>query len=336
MGSPDPLIWTFADGGDWAFGRTRIIGILNVTPDSFSDGGRHLEPEIALARALEMVEEGADAIDVGGESTRPGSLPVTAEEEARRVVPVIRALRDHLDRMIQGGGAPREHVGDRDRDPSQFDSGGRDADGGATTPRDRMRISIDTSKAAVAAAALDAGADIVNDVTALQGDPAMAPLLARRGAAAILMHMRGTPRTMQDDPRYDDVMGEIAKELRASLEAAVRAGIAGDRIVLDPGIGFGKTAGHNLEILARLPLLAALGRPLLVGVSRKSFLGKVTGLPVDRRLEAGLAAGAAAILNGASLLRVHDVAPTISMARVIDAIRAAGLSAGRSPAEVKE
>src|SRR5262249_48060987 len=176
-------------------------------------------------------------------------------------------------------------------------------------------------------AAIEAGADAVNDVTGLRGDPDMAPLLARAGVAAILMHMRGTPPTMQDDPRYEDLMGEIAAELRASCDLARAAGIRDDRSVVDPGIGFAKTAQHNLEIRARLRLLASLGKPLLVGVSRKSFLGKVTGLPVGERVEASLAAGAAAVLNGASLLRVHDVAATVRMVRVLDAIRSAGLAA---------
>ena len=282
----------FADGRIWDLsGRTRILGILNVTSDSFSDGGRFLDPESAVARGLAMVLEGADAIDVGGESTRPGADPVPAAEEMRRVVAVIRELRLQLDRRPAAAGA------------------------------DRVRISVDTMKAAVAEAAIGAGADIVNDVTALRGDPAMAPLLARTGAAAVLMHMRGSPKTMQDDPRYDDLMGEIAEELAGSLRVAREAGVRDDRIAIDPGIGFGKTAEQNFEILARLRTLAVLARPLLVGVSRKSFLGTATGLPVDQRLEASLAAGAAALMNGASLLRVHDVDATVRMVRVIDEIR---------------
>jgi dihydropteroate synthase len=290
--------WVFADGGAWdAAAGTRILGILNVTPDSFSDGGRFADAQAAVSRGLEMADEGADAIDVGGESTRPGAGAVPEDEEMRRVVPVVRGLRRALEELVSGSNA---------------------------APRSRVRISVDTSKARVAAAAIDAGADIVNDVTALRGDPGMAPLLARSGAGLVLMHMRGTPRTMQESPRYSDVAGEIAAELRGSLEDARRAGIDDDRIVLDPGIGFGKTADHNLEILARLPLLAPLGRPILIGVSRKSFLGALTGTPVDRRLEAGLAAGAAAVMNGAMILRVHDVAATVRMVRVLDAIAAAG------------
>lgn len=285
--------WVFRDGEAWDFAEgTRLLGILNVTPDSFSDGGLYAETDAAIARGLRMAAEGADAMDVGGESTRPGSDPVPADEELRRVVPVIRGLRKVL-------GAS------------------------ATGARGRVRISVDTSKASVAAAAIDAGADIVNDVTGLAGDPGMAPLLARARVAVVLMHMRGTPRTMTDRARYVDLMGEIAAELRERLEAARSAGITDDRIALDPGIGFAKTPEQNVEILARLPLLAALGRPLLIGVSRKSFLGALTGLPTGERLEAGLAAGAAAVLNGASILRVHDVAATARMTAVVDAIAAA-------------
>jgi len=288
MMASDRAIWRFAEGGAWDLSsRTHIMGILNVTPDSFSDGGRWLDPGRALARGLEMAEEGADGIDVGGESTRPGAAPVDADEEARRVLPVVRALRAQL-------------------------------------PQGRVRISIDTRKADVAAAALDAGADIVNDITGLRGDPKMAQLLGRRAPAAVLMHIRGTPATMQQAPFYADLMREIADELRASCRLAREAGLADDRIVLDPGIGFGKTVDHNLAILERLPLLADLGRPLLVGVSRKSFLGAVTGSPVDERLEGSLAAGAVAIVRGASILRVHDVRASVRMARTVDAILGAG------------
>jgi dihydropteroate synthase len=280
----DPLTWSFARGPEWDLGaRTRIVGILNVTPDSFSDGGRFLDPERAIARGVEMADEGADAVDIGGESTRPGAAPVTEGEELGRIAPVVAGLRRRF-------------------------------------PVERLRISVDTSKAAIAAAALEAGADIVNDVTALAGDPRMASIVARAGASVILMHMRGSPRSMQDDPRYGDLIGEIASELGAARRRAREGGIADDRIVLDPGIGFGKTAEHNLEILARLPALTRIGRPLMIGASRKSFLGKVTGLPVGERLEASLAAGAAAILGGARILRVHDVAASARMARTIDAI----------------
>jgi dihydropteroate synthase len=286
--------WVFRDGEAWDFAAgTRLLGILNVTPDSFSDGGLYAYAGAAIARGLAMAGEGADAIDVGGESTRPGSDPVPADEELRRVVPVIQGLRRALEASGPG-------------------------------PRGRVRLSIDTSKARVAAAAIDAGADIVNDVTGLTGDPDMAPLIARSRAGVVLMHMRGTPRTMQDHARYDDLMGEIAAELGERLEAARNAGIEDDRIALDPGIGFAKTADQNALILARLPLLIPLGRPLLVGVSRKSFLGALTGLPIAERLEAGLGATAAAVMKGASIVRVHDVASTARMLRVVDAIVSAG------------
>jgi len=288
--------WVFRDGEAWdPTAGTRILGILNVTPDSFSDGGVHADPGAAIAHGLAMVEEGADGIDVGGESTRPGAEPVPPDEELHRVLPVVRGLRAALDR------AP-------------------------ASPRGRVRISVDTSKARVAAAAIDAGADIVNDVTGLREDPEMAPLVARSGVAAVLMHMRGTPRTMQGEARYGDLMREIAEELGDRLRSARDAGIADDRIVIDPGIGFAKTAEQSIEILARLPRLATLGRPLLIGVSRKSFLGTLTGQPVDRRLEAGLGALAAAVVNGAAIVRVHDVRPTFLMLRAVDAIVAAGRS----------
>ena len=325
----------FSDGEVWEFAaRTRVMGILNVTPDSFSDGGRFLEVEAAAAQGLEMVREGADLVDVGGESTQPGSSPVSEEEELRRVVPVIRALASA--RCISPPAGPlRGEPGDVSRDAGKsglgprFRARGRSADSGppaAGTPP-RFRISVDTSKAAVAAAAIEAGADIVNDVTALGGDPAMAPLVARARTPVVLMHMRGTPRTMQEDPRYDDLMASVAGELRDAAARAREAGVRDDRIVLDPGIGFGKTAHHSLEILARLRLLAALGRPVLIGASRKSFLGAAAGLAAGERLEGSLAAGAAAVLNGAAILRVHDVTATVRMVRVIDAIRRAGQTA---------
>jgi dihydropteroate synthase len=306
----DRGVWTFPGELRWDLAeRTRILGILNVTPDSFSDGGRFLDPEAAVARGLAMVEEGADAIDVGGESTRPGSEPVPEDVQIARVVPIIRALRQRLDARtasVVSGQSDDPHVG---MGPSEADP---------------VHISIDTSRARVAGAALEAGARIVNDVSGLRGDPDMAPLLARTGAAAILMHMRGVPATMQKEARYDDLLAEVASELRESLRLARNAGVSDDRIVLDPGIGFGKTSSHNLRILARLSSLAAIGRPLLIGVSRKSFLGTLTGLPVGDRLEASLAAGAAAVMNGASILRVHDVAASVTMVRVLDAIRRAG------------
>ncbi|HET9153204.1 MAG TPA: dihydropteroate synthase [Solirubrobacterales bacterium] len=246
---------------------SKLMGVVNVTPDSFSDGGLYLDPEAAVAHGLGLTEAGAEILDVGGESTRPGAEPVGEEEELRRVVPVIQGLRD-------GG----------------------------------FRISVDTSKAPVAAAALDAGAEIVNDVTALRGDPEMASLCAGRGATVVLMHMLGAPRTMQEDPRYDDVVADVKAFLAGRLEAALAAGIAEERVWLDPGIGFGKTAAHNMELLRRLGELRELGRPLVVGTSRKSFIGKVDGSPADQRLGGTIASSVLAAAEGADVLRVHDVA----------------------------
>jgi len=245
----------------------KLMGVVNVTPDSFSDGGLFLDPEAAIAHGRELVAAGAEILDVGGESTRPGAEVVSEEEELRRVVPVIRGLRD-LD----------------------------------------CELSVDTSKAPVAAAALDAGAAIVNDVTALRGDPEMAGLCAERGATVVLMHMLGDPRTMQDDPRYEDVVAEVGTFLAERLEAAVAAGIAEERIWLDPGIGFGKTAEHNMELLRRLGELRALGRPLVIGTSRKSFIGRLDGSGAGERLGGTIASSVLAAVEGAEVLRVHDVA----------------------------
>ena len=257
-------------------GRPRIAGILNVTPDSFSDGGRFLDPERALAHGLRLVEEGADLLDVGAESTRPGggvygagARIVPAAEEIERLLPVIERLRARL----------------------------------------ALPISVDTRKAEVARAALRAGADLVNDVSAL-ADPGMAAVVARAGCPVVLMHSRGDLGTMQRDISFRDVVGEVRDELAAARQSATAAGIAPERIVLDPGLGFGKTAAQNLELLARLGELAELGAPLLVGASRKSFLGQVAGEPPDGRLAASLAAAAWAARGGAALVRVHDVAAT--------------------------
>lgn len=246
---------------------TKLMGVVNVTPDSFSDGGLYLDPEAAIAHGRELAAAGAEILDVGGESTRPGAEVVPAEEELRRVVPVIRGLRE-LD----------------------------------------CHVSVDTSKATVAAAALDAGATIVNDVTALRGDPGMAALCAERGATVVLMHMRGDPRTMQDDPRYEDVVAEVKGFLAERLEMATAAGIAAERVWLDPGIGFGKTAAHNMELLRRLGELRELGRPLVVGTSRKSFIGRVDGSAAGERLGGTIASSVLAAAEGADVLRVHDVA----------------------------
>jgi dihydropteroate synthase len=244
-----------------------VMGVVNVTPDSFSDGGEWLDPVAAIAHGHDLVAEGAQILDVGGESTRPGAEPVSASEELRRVLPVLRGLA--------GAGA---------------------------------RLSIDTSKAAVAAAAIDAGATIVNDVTALRGDPDMAAVVADRGCEVCLMHMLGEPRTMQRDPRYGDVVHDVRDFLAARMEHAVAQGIDGGRIWLDPGIGFGKTIDHNLELLARLDEIVALGRPVVVGTSRKSFLGRITGRDAHDRVPGTIATNVLALARGASIFRVHDVA----------------------------
>ena len=245
------------------------MGIVNVTPDSFSDGGLYLDRDAAVAHAVELVRQGADLLDIGGESTRPGAAAVGAEEERARVVPVLEGL--------VGVGVP---------------------------------ISIDTTKADVASAALDAGATVVNDVSALRFDPDLAGLCADRGADVILMHMQGTPRTMQANPTYDDVVDDVKAFLAERVEYAVREGVAEERTWVDPGIGFGKTVDHNLELLRRLGELRDLGRPLVVGTSRKSFLGRITGREVDERMGATIAANVLAARAGADVLRVHDVGET--------------------------
>jgi len=249
-----------------AFPRPAVVGVVNVTPDSFSDGGHFLRPEAATALALGYLEEGASLVDVGGESTRPGSEGVTAEEELLRIVPVLERLE----------GFP---------------------------------VSVDTSKAAVARRALELGAAMVNDVTALRGDPELAGVVADGGAYLCLMHMRGEPRTMQDDPRYEDVVSEVKAFLEERLAVAVEAGIPEERICVDPGIGFGKGVEHNVELLARLDELVTLGRPVLVGASRKRFLGRLLGDPdaLTGPVSAGVAVAVLAFARGASLFRVHDV-----------------------------
>ena len=257
------------------------MGVLNVTPDSFSDGGHYRSVARAVARAERMAEEGADLIDVGGESTRPGAAPVPLDEELRRVIPVIERV----------------------------------------ARRCRLPMSIDTTKAEVARRAIAAGAAMVNDVTALRGDPEMAAVVAEAGVPVVLMHMRGAPATMQRAPRYRSVMGELLRFFRERITAAEAAGIDRRRIILDPGIGFGKTLRHNLEILQRLDALAELGQPILVGPSRKAFIGRLLDLPVGERFEGTAAAVAAAVLHGARLVRVHDVAAMARVVRVADAIR---------------
>jgi dihydropteroate synthase len=245
----------------------QLMGVVNVTPDSFSDGGRYLDHAAAVAHGRELAEQGADWLDVGGESTRPGADPVPEDEERRRVVPVLEDL---------AGLVP---------------------------------LSIDTSKLGVARAALDAGATLVNDVTAFRAAPDLAALVAERGAQCILMHMLGEPRTMQVDPRYDDVVSDVKAFLAERLAFAVAEGVPEDRVMLDPGIGFGKTLEHNLELIRRLDEIAALGRPVVIGTSRKSFLGRLTGREVDDREAATVASNVLAYERGARVFRVHDVAP---------------------------
>ena len=261
--------------------RTLLMGIINVTPDSFYDGGKRLDPERAVADGIDLVGAGADMIDIGGESTRPGAGPVSVEEELQRVLPVIRGLR----RSVQ------------------------------------MPISIDTYKARVAQAALNEGSDIVNDISGLRFDSRMAILLAAEKVPVVLMHMQGTPQTMQTETCYNNVLQEVQDFLTTQVRFAVEAGIERENIIIDPGIGFGKTLDHNLTLLRRLPALASLGQPLLVGASRKTFIGRILGVEPDERLEGSLAAAIAAVFGGAHILRVHDVKETRKAIRVADAIR---------------
>jgi dihydropteroate synthase len=260
----------------------KLMGVVNVTPDSFSDGGLYLDADAAVAHGEELVRDGADILDVGGESTRPGAEEVSPFEEQGRTEPVVTAL----------------------------------VDAGHT-------VSIDTSKSAVAVAALDAGASIVNDVTALRGDPEIAALCAERKAGLVLMHMQGDPRTMQASPAYDDVVDDVKAFLAERLEVAVGAGVAEARIWLDPGIGFGKTLDHNLELLRRLGELRELGRPLVVGTSRKSFIGKIDGSEAGERLGGSIASSVLAAAEGADVLRVHDVREAAQALKVADAILSA-------------
>jgi dihydropteroate synthase len=261
--------------------RGIIMGVLNVTPDSFSDGGDFLEPEAAVAHALRMQSEGAEIIDIGGESTRPGSEAVDSDEELRRVLPVIRAVR----------------------------------------ARSEVVISIDTSKAVVADEAVKEGADIINDVTALLGDPGMLEVAAKSKAGVVLMHMQGKPRTMQQNPRYDDVVAEVAKFLRQRVSAAIGYGMAVERIVIDPGIGFGKKPEHNLALLRSLDRLAKLGRPVLVGVSRKSFLHWLADAPATaERFWPGVALTSFCREKGARIFRVHEPKPHCDALRMTEAI----------------
>jgi dihydropteroate synthase len=262
--------------------RPRVMGIVNVTPDSFSDGGAHDSTAAAIAHGLRLVEEGADILDIGGESTRPGAAPVALDEELRRVLPVIKGLAAQVD----------------------------------------VPLSIDTYKTEVMRAAIAAGAVIINDINALQA-PGALEAVAASDAGVCLMHMQGTPQTMQADPQYDDVVREVSGFLRARMDATVGAGINPERIVLDPGFGFGKRTVHNLALLQALPELLRLGRPLLVGLSRKSVLGQITGGDVNARLHASLAASVISVMKGARIVRVHDVKATVDALKVV--IAAEGL-----------
>lgn len=268
--------------------RTWIMGVLNITPDSFSDGGIFLDPKKAIAHGLRLAEEGADIIDIGGESSRPGSDPISHTEELNRVIPVITELKQKTDALI----------------------------------------SIDTMKARVAESALDAGADIINDISALRVDPDMALLAAERTAPVILMHMLGTPKTMQDNPVYDNVLTQIHTFFEERIDYAIAQGIKKSKLLLDPGIGFGKRLQDNLILLKELSFFEDLNLPLLIGASRKSFIGAILDLPVTKRLEGTLASTTAAILSGAHIVRVHDVAAVRKAVLVTDAILASSIEGG--------
>ena len=260
--------------------NTHVMGILNVTPDSFSDGGNYLDVQQAIIHAETMVAEGATLIDIGGESSRPGASPVSVKEELTRVLPVVRALADTVD----------------------------------------VLLSVDTYKAEVARRALEAGAHIVNDITALCSDPDMAATVAEMEAGVVLMHMKGTPRTMQQSPAYNDVVNEVREWLKKKVQNAEAQGIAPERIIIDPGIGFGKTTKHNLELLKRLSEFRALKKPLLTGTSRKSFIGNILGVPVTERVEGTVATVCWAIAHGADIVRVHDVNANVRAAQMTDAL----------------
>jgi len=271
----------FADGEVWDLSSgTRVMGVLNLTPDSFSDGGEIVSPAAAVELAAKMADAGADIVDVGGESTRPGAAPVSEDEEVRRVVPAIEAIKRELS----------------------------------------VRVSVDTMKAGVARLAIEAGADMVNDVSSF-GDPAMVHVLRETRVPVVIMHLRGTPRSMQQDTHYSDLLSSVVGFLRKRVARAVAAGIADDKILVDPGLGFGKSAAGNLQILRELPTLRSVGRPIVIGASRKSFIGTALDLPVHDRLEGSLAAAACAAWQGAHVIRAHDVASTKRTTRMIDAIR---------------
>ena len=262
--------------------KTYIMGILNITPDSFSDGGKYFDEDKAVRRAIQMAEDGADIIDIGGESTRPGSDPVTIEEELRRTVPVIKAVMKHV----------------------------------------HIPVSIDTYKSEVAQRALDAGAAMINDISGLNFDREMAKVAAQHGVPVIIMHIKGEPKNMQQNPVYNALIPEICEYLKDAIKRAVDTGISADKIMIDPGIGFGKTFEHNLEIIHNLAEFKILGKPVMVGPSRKAFLGKILGdASPEERLEATAAAVAISIMNGAHMIRVHDVREMVKVAKVADAIK---------------
>lgn len=261
--------------------RTHLMGILNITPDSFSDGGEFLVPSKALKHALNMVQEGADIIDIGAESSRPGADAVTEQEELGRLLPVLNLLIKELP----------------------------------------VPISVDTYKSTVAEAALDLGVQIINDISGLSFDSRLASVIAKYEATVIIMHMKGTPRNMQHNPHYNDLLPEIVSYLRAQINFALEQGVDGDKIVIDPGIGFGKTVEHNMQIIKHLDRLKVLDKPILLGTSRKSFIGSVLDLPVEERIEGTAATVAYGIIQGANIVRVHDVAVMKKIARITDAIR---------------
>jgi dihydropteroate synthase len=262
--------------------RTYIMGILNVTPDSFSDGGLYFDKHTAIERAYKMVEDGADIIDIGGESTRPGSESITIDEELRRTIPVIKALAKDI----------------------------------------KVPLSIDTYKSEVAKRALDAGASMVNDISGLRFDPEMSKVVSEYKVPVVIMHIKGTPRNMQVNPVYEALVPEIMDYLKEGIRIAIKAGIAEDKIIIDPGIGFGKTFDHNLEIIKNLYEFTFLEKPILIGPSRKAFIGKILGdVPVTERLEGTAAAIALSIVNGANIVRVHDVKEMVRVAKVADAIK---------------
>jgi len=260
--------------------RTWIMGVINITPDSFSDGGLYFDKDRAVERGLELAEQGADIIDIGGESTKPGSDPVTAEEELKRIIPVISALRKRTD----------------------------------------LLISVDTTKSEVAQAALDAGADIINDISSFSFDSRMMPLAAQNGAPVVLMHMKGVPKTMQDNPFYENVLLEVKTFLKEKIETAQACGIKKDKIIIDPGIGFGKRFKDNLILINNLHFFEDLDCPILVGVSRKSFIGKILNSPPEERLEGTIASSIMSVVNGSHILRVHDVASVKRAVLVAEAI----------------